>query len=504
MKFFVYSLLVMSVILFGCGNSDTADAAAADGSGVPGPIPDAVLNEETRLAGGAEEAEKEAGPEVTADATALVQPGDFSYLGAFRLPGGDERPETFAYGGNAMTYRPDGDPSGAGDGFEGSLYVMGHERMPYGELPNGNQIAEIAIPKPVVSKDLGALNQAALVQPFHDVANGLFEAYAEIPRVGMEYLSTDATGPKIQLAWGQHFHEDDAERGPTHAWIDPDLSAPNPQGSWYVGNQSLYSVNGYLFEIPASWADVHVGGRQLATGRYRDGGWSGQGPALFAYRPCTDDNGTPASPGTHLKEVPLLLYANSQETDDVVSRSLRGYQHCDEWEGGAWLTTQSGKAAVLFAGTKGTGAKYWYGWVNPKGPEYPCVETELIGQFTLCRMADGSPAPEEDLQPADHNDFRGWWGSRMTAQFILYNPDDLARVAAGKMATWEPQPYASVDVDQHLFLNPAGIEEGMLGTGVQRRYRIGAVAFDRTNGRLYVLEPFADDAKPVVHVWQVG
>jgi hypothetical protein len=29
------------------------------------------------------------------------------------------------------------------------------------------------------------------------------------------------------------------------------------------------------------------------------------------------------------------------------------------------------------------------------------------------------------------------------------------------------------------------------------------VAYDRDNGRLYVLELFADDVKPVVHVWQV-
>jgi hypothetical protein len=435
---------------------------------------------------------------------ARVEPGDFQYLGAFRLPDGDERPQTFAYGGNAMTFNPDGDPSGGGDGFPGSLFVMGHERMPYGELPNGNQIAEIGIPKPVVSKSPGNLNQATLVQPFRDAAQDLFKAYAEIPRVGMEYLNTPATGPKLHLAWGQHFHEDAQEQGPTHAWIGTDLSAPNPHGNWYIGNQSLYSVNGYLFEIPASWADKHAGGRYLATGRYRDGGWSGQGPALFAYKPWTDGNGTPAPTGAHLEEKTLLLYQDSRNSDDVVSRSLRGYQHPDEWEGGAWLTTSTGKSAVMFAGTKGTGAKYWYGWVNPGGPELPCVETELIGQFTLCRLADGSPAPAEDLKGRDdHNDFRGWWASRFEGQFILYSPDDLAQVASGKMEPWEPQPYASITVDDHLLLNPAHIEEGMLGKGVQRKNRIGAVAYDRENDLVYVLEPFAEEAKPVVHVWRV-
>ncbi|HOD51111.1 MAG TPA: hypothetical protein PLJ71_16725 [Candidatus Hydrogenedentes bacterium] len=437
-------------------------------------------------------------------ATAAVAPGDFTYLGAFRLPGDGERPETFGYGGNAMTFNPAGDPSGGGDGFPGSLFIMGHERLPYGELPNGNQIAEVSIPRPVASKSPGALPRAEFLQPFRDAARGLFTEYCEIPRIGMELITEPATGPKIHLAWGQHCHEDASAQAPTHAWIDPDLSNPNPKGPWYIGNQSLYSVNGYLFEIPKDWADAHAGGRRIATGRYRDGGWSGQGPALFAYLPWIGDDGSPAAPGTRLKETTLLLYRNSRESEDVVNLAMRGYQHADEWEGGAWLTTSTGKSAVLFAGTKGVGAKYWYGWVNPAGSESPCVETEFVGQFNVCRAADGAPCAGADLEGcANHNDFRGWWSSRMEAQFILYNPDDLARVASGEAKPWEPQPYARVTIDDRLLLNPGRVEEDMLGTGAQRRFRISAVAYDRIHDLLYVLEPFADDTKPVVHVWRV-
>jgi hypothetical protein len=43
----------------------------------------------------------------------------------------------------------------------------------------------------------------------------------------------------------------------------------------------------------------------------------------------------------------------------------------------------------------------------------------------------------------------------------------------------------------------------MLDTGVQRRYRIGDVTYDRDHDLLYVLELFADEARPVVHVWRV-
>lgn len=437
--------------------------------------------------------------------TGTVPPESFTYLGAFRLPGDGERPLTFAYGGNAMTFNPDGDASGPDDGCPGSLFVMGHDRLPYGELPDGNQIAEVSIPAPVKTRSVAALSEAAFVQPFTNAASGLFTAYDELPRVGMQYLSTEATGPVLHLAWGQHFHEDAEKQAATHAWISANLAEPDAQGSWFIGNQSLYSTNGYLFEIPPAFANAHLGGRCLATGRYRDGGWSGQGPSLFAYQPWVGDDAMTPPAGAHIQEVVLLQYQNSRESEDVVAKSLQGYQHCDEWEGGAWITTGSGQSAVLFAGTKGTGAKYWYGWVNPAGAEEPCIETEFVNEYTTCRLADGTPCPESDLGGCSgHTDYRGWWSSRFTAQFILYNPADLAQVAAGKMQPWEPQPYASINIDEHLLMNPSGIEADMLGTGPQRRYRIGDVAYDRSNGLIYVLELFADDAKPVVHVWRVG
>jgi hypothetical protein len=443
------------------------------------------------------------GLSLPADVSSLrIQPTDFEYLGAFRLPGGDERPRTFAYGGNAMTFNPDGDPSGPNDGFPGSLFITGHDRMPYGDLPDGNQVAEITIPIPLRSKSLDQLNTATFVQDFRNVFQGMFTTLEEIPRMGMLYLRWPETDNKLHVCFGQHFQESPETQVPSHAWIEPTLATPNPKGAWYIGDQSFYSVNGYLFEIPASWADTHAGDRYIATGRYRDGGWSGQGPALFAYKPWTDASGTPAPGGTHLDEVVLLLYENSVNTTNVVDRSLAGYQHADEWEGGAWITTSAGGAAVLFAGTKGTGAHYWYGWINPAGPESPCVETHMIGDFPLCRNADGTRCPEVGC--TGHNDYRGWWSSGFEARFILYDPADLARVASHELQSWEPQPYAVLRIDDSLFLNPMHVEEDMLGAGAQRKMRIGDVAYDRTNNLLYVLELFADGAKPVVHVWRIS
>jgi len=431
-----------------------------------------------------------------------IEPSCFEYLGAFRLPGDDTPPNTFAYGGNAMTFNPDGDPGGALDGFPGSLFIMGHDRQAWGSLPEGNQMAEVSIPQPVKNKNLQNLPKAEFIQGFHEVAAGYFTELNEIPRVGVHYLDHPATGPKIHLCWGQHLQFDEV---PSHAWFNPTLKDPDLKGTWFIGNQNLYSVNGYLFGIPEEWADVFTQGRYIATGRMRDGGWSGRGPGLFAYRPWVDERGTPAPTGMRLEEVVLLKYKSSLSDLSVQDGSMHGYQHPDQWDGGAWLTTLSGKSAVLFAGTKGTGAKYWYGWVNPAGPEHPCVERELPDQSTLCFLSDGRQCPKEDYGGCDnHNDYRGWWSSEFQAQFILYDAADLANVSLRKLHPWEPQPYASISIDHHLFLNPTGIELDMLGTDSQRRYRLSAVTFDQKRGHLFVLELFADNAKPVVHVWKVN
>jgi hypothetical protein len=432
----------------------------------------------------------------------LIQPADLVYQGAFRLPGGDTPPQTFAYGGNAMTFNPDGDPANT-DPYPGSLFVMGHDRMAYGDLPDGNQVAEVSIPVPAIADNPADLPQATFIQDFHDVAAGYFTQLEEIPKVGMQYLKHPATGPKIHLCWGQNIQPQDV---PSHAWFNATLGTPNLQGVWFIGYQDLHSVNGYMFDIPASWADAHAQGRYLATGRMRDGGQGGMGPTLFAYRPWLPDGSAPPS-GTHLEETTLLLYETVYNTPDFV-RCLNGYQHADEWEGGAWMTTPSGKTAVLFAGTKSTGAKHWYGFINPLGPEYPCVD-QHVTDFDTCRMADGSSCPAEDYAGCCDDEqgtcvtYRGWWSSRWDAQFILYDPAQLAQVAAGEIESWEPQPYASLDIDEHLYLDPPECDEIGVGWGVQRRNRIGAAAYDRENALLYVLELYADGAKPVVHVWEV-
>ena len=382
--------------------------------------------------------------------------------------------------------------------------MMGHDRIAYGDVPDGSQVAELTIPEPVNTRDIAALNSADFIQDFTDVTRGHFREMEEIPKVGMQYLNHPATGPLIHLAWGQHLQPPDSA---SHAWFSPNLEADSFTGTWFIGNQNLYSVNGYMLDIPQAWADKYTGGKPLATGRMRDGGQGGMGPALFAYQPWNED-GNPASDGTRLPETTLLLYENTYDTLEI-ERTMTGYQHADEWEGAAWLTDSSGNGALIFAGTKATGDQYWYGYMHPDGPGLVCVDAH-VNDFPTCRNADGSECPAAEVKGCCDEEqetcvsMRGWWSNRFDAEIIFYDPADLARVAMGEIEPWQPQPYAVLDIDEYLYLSPPEWDRTMLGWGDQRRYRIGDAAFDRENGFLYILELFTDEAKPVVHVWQVN
>lgn len=435
----------------------------------------------------------------------VIDPATFEYLGAFRLPGEEDRPRTFAYGGNAMTFNPNGDANGEADGFPGSLFITGHDRIAYGDLPDGSQIAEISIPQPVISDNMQDLNTGEFIQDFEDVLEGYFTGLEEIPRIGLTYLDRPETGPLLHFGWGQHMQFEDA---PSHGWFNPQLGEAEVNGIWYMGGQHPYATTGYIFEIPADFAEAYTGGRYLATGRMRDGGQNSMGPTLFAYRPWLDDS-SPAPNGTHLEVVTLLQYGNVYNSEGF-KHALNGYQHPDEWEGGAWLSNAGGESAVLFAGTKGTGEVFWYGYMHQDGPEYVCVDEHVEDIEFMCQHADGSHCSQADLSGCCDAEAgtcaseRGWWSSSFNAQMILYDPADLARVVTGEWEPWQPQPYAVLDIDEHLYLSAPEWDEAALGRGDQRLSRIGDVAYDQQNGLLYVLELYADEAKPVVHVWRVA
>ena len=398
----------------------------------------------------------------------LLYLDDFAYLGAFRLPE-ESNGSNWEYSGYAMTYHPDGDPMGVNDGFPGSLFAIGHDHQQY--------VSEISIPVPVLSKNLGELNTASTLQPFADITGGMFKDL-EIPRAGLAYLPPQGnqTAGKLYFAWGQHYQ---FESEPSHGWSELDLKQPQPAGPWYVSNYTNYITNDYLFDIPAEWADANTPGLRLVTGRFRVGTWSGLGPAFLAIGPSSAGNPPPRE--TVLDATPLLLYGEPVSgTPEIYSTEVMGmriYKPSDEWSGGAWLTTGE-KNAVILVGTKAMGAN-WYGFAN--GVIYP---------------TSGDPDEAYPEVPPWPYDERGWWSEEISGQIIFYDPDDLSAVANGELETWEPQPYATMSLDSHLFDPGFDYERG-------KRYLLGAAAFDREQGYLYIIERQADEEKSLIHVFQI-
>jgi hypothetical protein len=399
---------------------------------------------------------------------------DLHYLGAFRLPGRSGA-SSWQYSGYAMAYRPDGDPDGADDGYPGSLFVLGHDHR--------QMVAEISIPRPVPStaKDPSRLETAITLQPFADIRGGLF-GELEIPRAGLAVLPSMASGTpaRLHFCWGQHLQGFE----PSHGWCSLDLSAPQTAGAWLLGMFSNYATNDYLFEIPEHWAAVHVPGQLLATGRFRDGHWSGLGPALFAYDPS--GGGDSPDPGARIDSVtPLLLYGTQLPGVPEISSSddtaMSSFAEADEWSGGAWLTAGE-RSAVIFVGTKATG-RNWYGFSN--GVEYPIDGSD-----------DQTPYPE--VPPWPHDD-RGWWSEGIEARIVFYDTDELAAVAEGEADTWQPQPYAALSIDDRLFDPGFDFER-------DKRYLLGAAAFDRERGLLYLVERMVaqDDERSLIHVFRVA
>jgi len=401
----------------------------------------------------------------------LIYPSDLEYLGAFRLPG-ESGGSSWEYSGYAMAYYPLGDPAGPDDGFPGSLFAVGHDHQQY--------VSEISIPQPVVSPnhDPEQLNSASTLQPFADITGGRFGAL-EIPRAGLEILPPqgDQDAWKLYFCWGQHFED---AWNPTHGWSSLDLSSPDPAGPWRISSFSNYVTNDYLFEIPAAWASAYTPGLRLATGRFRDGTWGGLGPSLIAIGPWLDGN-PPAQGATLERAIPLLLYGRQLPGNLEIEISgiepMVSFSEPDEWSGGAWLTAGDA-SAVIFVGTKAVG-RSWYGFSN--GVVYP---------------TSGDPGEVYPEVPPWPHDQRGWWSEDISAQLLFYDPAELAAVAQGELNPWEPQPYASLPIDDVLY-DPGFDYENY------KRYLLGAAAFDREHGLLYLVERRADGDKSLIHVFRM-
>jgi hypothetical protein len=376
------------------------------------------------------------------------------YQGAFAYPEGDE----WAYSGHALAYYPDGDPAGSTDGYPGSLYVAGHVDQ--------DLVGEISIPEPRISDSFDDMPQASVLQPLADVTAGWKDnctyahgcIYREVD--GLEYLpNVDKIAWNLRDWYNTSRHDQDSL-----GWSDRDMSGA--QGVWHIGDRppdddlfhNARTCN-YLFAAPERFASQYLDGKWLIAGNHREAGSLGgsQGPTLYALAPWQD--GDPPAAGQNLDALPLLYYPENYPgcLDDPAQCAFPGYRPADDWGGGAWIE-MAGRAAILIVGRKGLGENCY-----------------------------GSP---ETCGGDACNPYQGYHAYPYQPQILFYDPAELTAVVAGTRQPWEVVPYAVYNpLDRVLRPECA---------------TLGAAAYDRARGLLYVTEEEAGPwGETVVHVWQM-
>jgi hypothetical protein len=397
----------------------------------------------------------------------LVQPNSWTYRGAFRLP------DAFLWGGEAMTFYPNGDGgpggSGAADGYPGSLFVTNVNQREFGF------VGQAGIPAPAISvtKNWEELPFATVLQEPVDIRPANVNAwgdYIDIWRTGLTY---EADESRLYSAWSVHYTVTDEK----HACLSC-CTADNPAtsvkaGAWYVGDPGTAPndamLGDYLFTTPSSWAANNTAGRSLITGRCRDGGLSGLGPTLYALAPV---GATIPAVNSVCPVTTLLAYGPVSGSDYYhFPNSIDGYLLSDAWKDAAWISVGSQNSVVIM-GNKARGEN-WYGYVGER----------MAHDWVIADI------PYPDFNETDP-DGKGWKAHNFIPMAIFFDPADLAQVARGAMPSYQPQPYAAIRFDPDIFY------------GTAREIR--AISYDSQNHFLYALEfDYAREGALIVHVWHV-
>ena len=387
-----------------------------------------------------------------------LSPEDFTYEGAFKL---EEiwKPnyETWEYSNAPIAYYPTGDPNGSNDGYPGSLFVAGHV---YRSL-----VAEMAVPKPVISKNIEQLNTAGFLQNFKDVLAPIPLKAGQI--TGMTYLSAQGQQSRGKIYFCITTDYQDIDRpAPSLGWFDTNLATPNSAGAWFLGNELVWNTCRYATTIDPNWANQHTPEKLLATGRMRQSWGIANGPNLYASAPWADGN--PPEPNARLSSWKTLMRFGASAPIDS-----KKYSDSDAYRGAAWLTS-GGKTAVAITALKDIDStRAYYGHENWETPN----QCESLG---TCKGQ------------------RGHRCGNCRASILLFDPADLAAVANGAAQSYQPQWYARVDINDYMIHSYGPT---FLSTGAEAETL--SATYDLARGLLYVSESYADSAKPIVHVFRV-
>lgn len=478
-------------------------------------------------------------PSISKATDTLLQPTDFKYIGAFRVPKGDMGGPQYhglSYGGESITY----------NNINNSLFITGTN--------NDNLVAEISIPAIVNSTEISDLNTASVIQNLYDITEGN-SYYIKAER-------TEVVGNRVYLGgllkYGNnligsvyHYYDGDSEAIYSHFKSGLTLSTTGDfLGMVEVGSKpspvpQAGFVAGYMTTIPSTWQAALGGTALTGAGGYSVSSRISFGPALFAFNPSNLNMDTPAP------AVPLVYYNLTSE--NCVDNGLGG-NTCDNQNLGGYYNQSttykmgtsyrgavfpSGSRSVIVTGKYGTGATcYGLGntngtaggetrtttvsnaevlaWMNAHSTDtYPCGTGEMTRDYTdgtghQCCYDPTGASPGAHAYPYV---IYAW----------AYDADDLVRIKRGGRIVDDPSPNLATAIVEDGKTYRPGVSP--TSTETYKPWHIkpyakweipspftqlgfsvisGASAYDEATKRLYVVQVQSDEMYPIVLVFDVN
>ena len=399
---------------------------------------------------------------VPVQAANLLQFSDLTYLGAFRVPttGADDQ-HSFRYSNGPIAFNP----------AVPSLFMacFGSQTI--------TNVGEMTIPTPVISatSTLSDLPTATIRQTCQDIQNGVSSPlrFAQGGVGGLLvsgstlYFTVFDGYPAGGFVGGAHFKKNSLN-----------LATADASGPFTVTNTAFASesyTNGPMAWIPSEWV-TPLGGKPAITYQCCTSiiGQTSWGPSAFGFDPA-------ALGATAIPSVAMQWYDTNHPTLGQWNGGPLNYPPYWNNAGGVTYTM---RGLVLVPGTRS--ALYF----TSQGQTY------CYGEGTNDASLGGQPVPGEPgviycYDPAYN--YKGDHGYPYRAQILAFDLNDWAAVVAGTKAPYQAVPYAVWP------LTPTQNIPFTTGTGDSS----GGVTYDPATRRIYWSQTYVDDAKPIVHVFQV-
>ncbi|MCP4189086.1 MAG: hypothetical protein GY768_00505 [Planctomycetaceae bacterium] len=339
--------------------------------------------------------------------------------------------------------------AGTGLGFNpdnNSLFIIGHN--------SESAIAEVAIPSEIISSpEISELNTAEILQPFTDielkVPNWPIKSLGGLNTLLGDLMVVD--GQLIGSVFD--YYDGDGDVMVSHFRLNSlDLENSTADGLFQVGDLGGGLTGGYMTDVPLEWQEdfggPHLTGQATLSILFR----TSAGPAAFAFDASAMGN----DPSNPVSADPLVYYTVSnplgplRDANPVFNRLSKIKD----------IAFASDSRSVFFFGNHGIG-EVCYGHAEE------CNDSVMTNK--------------------GYHAYGGEYENKIWA----YDALDLLAVKNGEVEPWEISPYKTWTLDLP-FEEPSR--------------RLGGVAYDRANNRLYISQLYADKMgytkNPIIHVYQ--